>query len=263
MITLTHLELEKVKKEGMEVFTQEQYNRFLEANMEVLQKGESNTLDELEKAEYEELKEEIKSFAEALVYSPSKESEFRLEKSIFYIRPKQVEWDESELIKGEDGEEIEKARSGRYTDTPLNRKMGRVGQKYGQKKEEESKPEGKEKESKGTFKVTGLRDGKRVEISGKPLTNEAAKEMMEDAKKSGLYSDIRLGESESSNSTEDKGKPEKKEKRSIKELEDLHPSEMSFKEFERLQGSKGDYHGSDMERSVLKRTYDKKIQEKK
>ena len=315
MISITRKEYDReFIQKGYEEFTEDQFRKWIDLNSEILVKGEQGMLeDDLEKAEYEGFKEEIRSFTAVEVVEPSPISQFRIQKSIMYVRPKQVEWDEPELIKGEDGEEIEKARSGKYTDTPLNRKLGRVGQKYGGEKtdvtssdkekikegfknphgmnisndtetrqavakhtkdhikklheERKAKPEGKNQESKSTFKVTGLRDGKRVEISGKPLTNEAAKEMIEDAKKSGLYSDIRLGESESSNSTtDDKGKSEKKQsetKRSIKELEDLHPSEMSFKEFERLRGSQGTYNGSDMERSVLKRLYDKKVQEKK
>ena len=49
------------------------------------------------------------------------------------------------------GTDIEKARSGVYADTAENRKLNRVGQKYGGKKQEEEghdKPKGKEDESK-------------------------------------------------------------------------------------------------------------------
>lgn len=49
------------------------------------------------------------------------------------------------------GTDIEKARSGVYADTAENRKLNRVGQKYGGKKQEEeghNKPKGKEDESK-------------------------------------------------------------------------------------------------------------------
>ena len=49
------------------------------------------------------------------------------------------------------GTDIEKARSGVYADNEENRKLNRVGQKYGGKKQEEEghdKPKGKEDESK-------------------------------------------------------------------------------------------------------------------
>lgn len=49
------------------------------------------------------------------------------------------------------GTDIEKARSGVYADTAENRKLHRVGQQYGGKKQEEEhgKPKGKEDEPKG------------------------------------------------------------------------------------------------------------------
>lgn len=50
------------------------------------------------------------------------------------------------------GTDIEKARSGVYADTAKNRKLQRVGQQYGGKKQEEEehgKPKGKEDEPKG------------------------------------------------------------------------------------------------------------------
>lgn len=44
---------------------------------------------------------------------------------------------QDDVLKGMSEEEIlEKARSGKYADTPENRKLGRVGQQYGSKKEE-------------------------------------------------------------------------------------------------------------------------------
>lgn len=52
-----------------------------------------------------------------------------LTKSIVYYREQQVEWD-----KAQDGT-LMKARSGVYRDTPVNRKKGIVGMRYGQKKE--------------------------------------------------------------------------------------------------------------------------------
>lgn len=150
MISLSHEEFQKsiVKDGGFESYTQEQFNTWVEDNIEVLQKGERGTLEDFEVPEYDILKAELASFVQIEVINPSQESQFRIEKSIMYVRPKQVEWDEPELIKGEDDTEIMKARSGRYKDTPLNRKLGRVGQKYGGEKKEEDKGEKKPEEKK-------------------------------------------------------------------------------------------------------------------
>ena len=149
MITLARQEFDKMflKSERYEIYSAEQFDNFIENNMEVLQKGEKDELtEEIEKSEYETLKEEIRSFTPIEVISESQESKFRIEKSICYVREKQVEWDEPELIKGEDGEEIEKARGGTYGNTPLNRKLGRVGQRYGKSSMDEDKKEGGKKE---------------------------------------------------------------------------------------------------------------------
>ena len=92
------------------------------------------------------------------------------------------------------------------------------------------------------IKVTGIRDGRRVEINSKPLTIEDAKELIEDIKRSGLFSNVILGESEP--------------KRSIKELEVLHPSEMSLKDFLRLKAAKGQFNGSESEKRSFTRLWE-------
>lgn len=135
-INLTKDELDKlVKSEGLEVYPQEQFNAYIEGNKELLIKGETSDLDDIEKSEYNVLQEEIKSFKKVEVYNIAENSKSIIEKSICYVRPKQVEWTEEDvLVKSEDGtEQIEKAKSGIYTNTKLNQKLGRVGQKYGQK----------------------------------------------------------------------------------------------------------------------------------
>lgn len=150
-MNLTREELDKlVKSNDLEQYSQEQFRSFIEANEEVLIKGEKGELDEIEKSEYDTLIAEINSFAKVDVYDRSPESQNRLVKSVAFIRPKQVEWDEIE--KGEDGEELEKAKSGTYTDTSLNRKLGRVGQKYGSKKQSTDDGDGAGKSSKGVTK---------------------------------------------------------------------------------------------------------------
>lgn len=161
MISLTHKEFEKsIVNRGYEIFTQAQFNEWVELNREVLVKGEHSMLEDFEKSEYEILKEELRSFSPIEVVMPSKESKFRLEKAVFFCREAQVEWDEDVLVKGEDGEEtLEKARSGKYTNTALNRKLGRVGNQYGSKKEGESDKE----------KTYITNNGKKFElVSGDP-----------------------------------------------------------------------------------------------
>lgn len=129
-LQMTKEDLDKLIKSGEhEVITQDQFRDWIEANEEVLLKGERDELDELEKSEHTTLIAEINSYAKVDVWRHSQESKNRVEKSVVLIRPKQVEWDAIE--KSEDGEEIEKSKSGTYTDTALNRKLGRVGQKYG------------------------------------------------------------------------------------------------------------------------------------
>ena len=366
MISITRKEYDReFIQKGYEEFTEDQFRKWIDLNSEVLVKGEQGMLeDDLEKAEYEGFKEEIRSFTAVEVVEPSPISQFRIQKSIMYVRPKQVEWDEPELIKGENGEEIEKARSGKYKDTPLNRKLGRVGSPYGSKKGTENKKEegGKPKIKtefdlkegqthtfkfdgktvSGTITEIGTRGYMNIRIGDKNFmtnreeffnenynpksSNSTTDDKGKSEKKQEGSDEIKVGDliplgpgprgnmvygevesvkddtvkvrmsggqtldfsmagalhylkkdgaepvieklkqSSSKPQSDDKGKSEKKQsetKRSIKELEDLHPSEMSFKEFERLRGSQGTYNGSDMERSVLKRLYDKKVQEKK
>lgn len=344
MISLTRKDYDKnFIQKGYEEFTEDQFRKWIDMNNEILIKGEQGDLeDDLEKAEYEGFKEEIRSFTAVEVVEPSPISQFRIQKSIMYVRPKQVEWDEPELIKGENGEEIQKARSGKYKDTPLNRKLGRVGNPYGGKKGADEK---KEESEKGEFKIgkkydtdsnmggklsykfTGEKDGKlqfkntmHKDYGGGTtlsLTKEQAEEKFSQFSSSKEGGEEKKGSKNqeskgtfkegdrvdstyhgtgtlisvegeegtwmktdsgstvavqlenikklpSKSQPEDKGKSEKKQsetKRSIKELEDLHPSKMTFKEFERLHSSKNEYGGSDMERSVLEKLYDKKSKE--
>jgi hypothetical protein len=117
--------------------------------------------DDIEKSEYNVLQEEIKSFKKVEVYNIAENSKSIIEKSICYIRPKQVEWTE-EIQKSESGEE-EKVKTGVYTDTVLNRNLDRVGKTYGEveKSEEQDLEKGGE----------GSRGGKVVghTKSGKPV----------------------------------------------------------------------------------------------
>ena len=132
-INLTRDELNKlVKENNLEVYPQEQFNAYIEGNKELLIKGETSDLDDIEKSEYNVLQEEIKSFKKVEVYNIAENSKSIIEKSICYVRPKQVEWTE-EIQKSESGEE-HKVKTGTYTDTVLNRNLDRVGKTYGESK---------------------------------------------------------------------------------------------------------------------------------
>lgn len=161
-INLTRDELNKlVKENNLEVYQQEQFNAYIEGNKELLIKGETSDLDDIEKSEYNVLQEEIKSFKKVEVYNIAENSKSIIEKSICYVRPKQVEWSE-EIQKSESGEE-EKVKTGVYTDTVLNRNLDRVGKTYGEveKSEEEDLEKGGE----------GSRGGRVIghTASGKPI----------------------------------------------------------------------------------------------
>ena len=160
-INLTREELDKlIKSNDLERYTQQQFKQFVESNEEVLIKGERGELDDIEKSEYDTLIAELQSFTTVNVFDIAPESKNRIVKSIEFIRPKQVEWDEIE--KSEDDEEdLSKARSGVYTDTSLNRKLGRVGQKYGSKKQSTDEGDGEGKSSK---------DGKKWDNDRNPMT---------------------------------------------------------------------------------------------
>jgi len=130
-INLTKEELDKlVKSQGLEVYTQEQFKGFVMGNEELLIKGETTELDDLEKSEYNTLQEEIRSFSPVEVYNVAENTANRIEKSILFVRQKQVEWSE-DIVKSESGED-EKVKKGVYVDTILNRKLDRVGKTYGE-----------------------------------------------------------------------------------------------------------------------------------
>jgi len=130
-INLTREELDKlVKSQGLEVYTQEQFKGFVMGNEELLIKGETTELDDLEKSEYNTLQEEIRSFSPVEVYNVAENTANRIEKSILFVRQKQVEWSE-DIVKSESGED-EKVKKGIYVDTILNRKLDRVGKTYGE-----------------------------------------------------------------------------------------------------------------------------------
>ena len=118
-----------IRDNNPEVFTETHINQWIESNKELLQKSEANELTEEEGVLAENFKTELNHFTRIAVMGPHPDP---LQKSLnietFYIREQQVDWD-----KAEDGE-IEKSRGGVYKDTSMNRKLGRVGQRFGGKK---------------------------------------------------------------------------------------------------------------------------------
>lgn len=130
---ITRSDFEKsLKLQGLESFNSDQVSAWLNDNKKLIEKSKVEELDELEKSALDEFKVNAGSLKKVIVV------EDNLEKSIVFVRPQQVDWD-----KDENGE-ILKSRAGTYKDTPENRKLGRVGQKFGGKKESE----GKESDSK-------------------------------------------------------------------------------------------------------------------
>jgi hypothetical protein len=157
MLQLTNQQFEDLKRRyNPEVYTEEQLNRLVYPAAEAISKAE-NKEDELIKAGIDELNEEISSLTQIQVVSPGEGLSKGLKYETLYIREQQVEWDADEIVKSEDGkDEIIKARGGVYKDTAYNRKQGRVGQRFGEKKEPESKEkeEGKEPEKKDEHEVS-------------------------------------------------------------------------------------------------------------
>lgn len=124
-----------VKLHHLEVLTQEQLAEKSLQIQAVLQKSLTAELTKAEREEVEAVIDDIASYDRWEVLCDD------LSKAVCYTRREQVLWEDAE--RGEFGEII-KARSGIYKDTPENRKLGRVGQKYGSEKKPEEKPtEGK------------------------------------------------------------------------------------------------------------------------
>lgn len=138
MIRLTVDQFEEFKRHhNPEVYSEVQMNAWIEGLKDTLVKAEVDELDEKEKSVVDEFNAEFTSFQKIqVISSPTKDDLHKgLKYDNFYIRERQVEFTE-EIIKSEDNG-LEKGRVGIYTDTSLNRKLGRVGAKYGQHKQKE------------------------------------------------------------------------------------------------------------------------------
>ena len=141
MFRLTQSEWETFKRRHEpEVFTKAMMEGWIEDIKEDLMKAESGEqLDEPTTNLVNNFKEELQSFQKVTVIRNAEENS--LSKGLiyeeYYIRPQQVEWIENDITKSETGE-IEKSRYGKYKNTELNRKLGRVGVEFGKKKEQGS-----------------------------------------------------------------------------------------------------------------------------
>jgi hypothetical protein len=154
-----------IRDNNPEVFNQEAISNWISDIKETLQKSELDELNDIEKGEIDNFKEEINSFTPVEVISPNDDSlQKGLKYETFFIREQQVEWDKVEKGLNDD---IEKARSGVYKDTALNRKMGRVGSKFGGKKE--AVEEGKDKKEGGDD-IFGSKEGNLKTKDGENLT---------------------------------------------------------------------------------------------
>lgn len=144
MKSYTQGELDKlVKLNDLDCFTQSQIINFVtEANEIIVKSGEGK--DEINKA----VADEIRTFTPVEVWNTDFTGHIR--KSISFIRPSQVEFDDP----------IEKSKGGVYKDTPENRKMGRVGQKFGGNKEEMDENHRDEKDADEYRKTKEYSDSK-------------------------------------------------------------------------------------------------------
>lgn len=126
-----------VRDNNPEAFTEEQITQWIESNKEILIKSEANELSEEDQKFVDDFRTEINHFTKVEVMGENPDKLIKaLQYETFYIREQQIKWDE-EIVKSEDGKEtIEKVRAGVYEDTSLNRKLGRVGQRFGSKKSE-------------------------------------------------------------------------------------------------------------------------------
>lgn len=116
-----------VQLNNFEVFNSDKVDAMQKGLGETIQKSESGEISEEEKNKSDIIKAELGSLTKVIVLNDD------LKKSEYFVRDKQVEFDEKGLEKGENGEIIS-AKSGTFIDTELNRKLNRVGEKFGEEK---------------------------------------------------------------------------------------------------------------------------------
>lgn len=125
MIKISKQDWEKfVRDNNPEIFTEDQINFWIESNKEILLKAETDDIQDKDKKLVEGFRTELSHFTKVEVMG---ENPDKLQKSlkhdIYFIREKQVDWDET-IEKSEDGEDYS---FGTFRNTPLNNKLGRVG----------------------------------------------------------------------------------------------------------------------------------------
>ena len=117
--------LSMVRLQHLEVLTSEQLAQNTAVLKGYMEKALTSELSDLEKADSNVMIAEVGSLQQWCVLRND------FSKAVVYTRREQIAWDEPE--RGEFGELL-KARGGTYKLTPENKKLGRVGQKYGEGK---------------------------------------------------------------------------------------------------------------------------------
>lgn len=166
MIRLTQEQFETLKRrENPEVFTESQISKWIVDYTDLITKSITDELDEKEKALVNEFDNEFKSFTRIQVISSPKEDELQkgLKYDDFYIREQQIIWDEP-IVKSVDGkEELVQAKTGTFADTDHNRKLNRVGERFGDPVEKSEEDELEKAEGdKGGHVIGHTRSGKPV-----------------------------------------------------------------------------------------------------
>jgi hypothetical protein len=147
---ITRSDFEKAcKLNNLEYFTSDQVESWLKDSKELIEKSQTEELDDIEKSLVDEFTVTAPNLSLVSVINDD------LTKSAMYVRPSQIDWD-----KDENGD-LMKAKSGTYSDTPENRKLGRVGQKYGGSKGEVSS------DKKDVEHKHDLKEGQLVKFEGK------------------------------------------------------------------------------------------------
>lgn len=118
--------LKMVRLQHLEVITQNQLHNNTQIIKSYMEKSLISELSDIEKGDANMMIEDLSTFQQWSVISDD------FSKAICYTRSEQIEWEEP--VKGEFGE-IVKAKGGIYKPTGENKKLGRVGQKYGEKEE--------------------------------------------------------------------------------------------------------------------------------
>ena len=137
--TITRKDFEKSLKLGeVEVFTEAEVNAWIKDVKSLIEKSEREELSDIEKSSIDNFNIDFSSLKKVTIIEDD------LSKSVVYYRPSQVEWDLDE------NGEIMKAKSGVYKDTPINRKKGVVGMRYGTKIETPKKEDKEEEKDKNS-----------------------------------------------------------------------------------------------------------------